>query len=187
MLGKTYAPDGNFSATTTELGLTWTGNKSIRGTDAFTPSATNFAIRNKTYFPDSSAKTKSGGSYDSQIHQLGIELSKPVNEWINLSGSAYGAYSGSVGAYAEGLFGVKLNPINLYNQSSQFDWSPLIRYEVGVGGGGGMDVGEGFIHQWTLGVDYDSFLGVVALELGRMQPLDGGTFAANVLQLGIAW
>ena len=185
MIGKTYAPDGNFSATTTELGLAWTGNQSIRGTNAFAPSETNFAIRNKTYFPDSGAKTKSGGSYDSQIHQLGIELSKPVNEYLSLSGSAYGAYSGSVGAYAEGLFGVKINPISMYNK--QLAWSPLVRYEVGVGGGGGMDVGEGLIHQWTLGIDYDSFLGVVALELGRMEPLDGGTFSANVLQLGITW
>jgi len=185
MLGKTYAPDGNFSATTTELGLTWTGVKAKRGSSAITPSETNFAIRNKTYFPDSSAKTKNGGAYDAQINQLGIELSKPVNNWMSLSGSAYGAYSGSVGAYAEGLFGVKINPINMYNDESTY--SPLVRYEVGVGGGGGMDVGEGLIHQWTLGVDYDSFLGIVAVELGRMEPLDGGSFAANVLQLGITW
>jgi hypothetical protein len=181
MLGKTYAPDGNFSATTTELGLTWTGVKTKYNSNDITPSATNFAIRNKTYFPDSGAKTKNGGVYDAQINQLGIELSKSVNDWMSLSGSAYGAYSGSVGAYAEGLFGVKLNPINMYN------YSPLVRYEVGVGGGGGMDVGEGLIHQWTLGVDYDSFLGVVALELGRMEPLDDGSFSADVLQLGITW
>jgi hypothetical protein len=185
MLGKTYAPDGNFSATTTELGLTWTGIKAQRGSSSIIPSETNFAIRNKTYFPDSDAKTKNGGAYDTQIHQLGIELSKPVNDYLSLSGSAYGAYSGSVGAYAEGLFGVKINPINMYNK--QLTWSPLVRYEVGVGGGGGMDVGEGLIHQWTLGVDYDSFLGVAAVELGRMEPLDGGTFSANVLQLGITW
>jgi hypothetical protein len=185
MMGKTYAPDGNFSATTTELGLAWTGNKSIRGTDAFTPSETSFAIRNKTYFPDSDAKTKSGNTYDSQIHQLGIELSKPVNEYLSLSGSAYGAYSGGVGAYAEGFFGIKLNPINLYNQSNQSSWSPLIRYEIG--GGGGMDVGEGLIHQWTMGVNYDGLLGIFSLELGRMGPLDGGTFGANVLQLGVSW
>ena len=187
MIGKTYAPDGNFSATTTELGLAWTGNQSIRGTNAFAPSETNFAIRNKTYFPDSGAKTKSGGSYDSQIHQLGIELSKPVNEYLSLSGSAYGAYSGGVGAYAEGLFGVKLDPISLYNRSRNSNWSPLLRYEIGVGGGGGMDVGEGLIHQWTLGVEYNAFLGGIALEFGRMEGLDGGTFGANVLQFGITW
>jgi hypothetical protein len=187
MVGKTYAPDGNFSAMTTELGFAWTGNKAIRDADAFVPSETNFAIRNKTYFPDDSARTKSGGIYSSQINQLGIELSKSVNDWLSLSGSAYGAYSGSVGAYAEGLFGIKLEPMNMYNDLSQSDWSPLLRYEIGVGGGGGMDVGEGLIHQWTLGVDYDSLFGVVALELGRMKPLDGGTFAANVLQLGVTW
>jgi hypothetical protein len=187
MLGKTYAPDGNFSATTIELGLNWTGIKTQRGLSSITPSETNFAIRNKTYFPDSDAKTKNGGTYDSQIHQLGIELSKPVNEYLSLSGSAYGAYSGGVGAYAEGLFGVKLDPVSLYNQSRNSSWSPLVRYEIGVGGGGGMDVGDGLIHQWTLGVDYDSFLGVIAVEFGRMEPLDGGSFGANVLQAGITW
>jgi len=187
MIGKTYAPDGNFSATTTELGFTWTGNKAIRDTDVIRPSETNFAIRNKTYFPDDSARTKSGGIYSSQINQLGIELSKPVNDWLSLSGSAYGAYSGGVGAYAEGLFGVKLEPMSMYNDFNQSDWSPLLRYEIGVGGGGGMDVGEGLIHQWTVGVNYDAFLGGVAFEFGRMKGLDGGTFGANVLQLGITW
>jgi len=187
MIGKTYAPDGSFSATTTELGITWTGNKATRDTDVFELSETNFAIRNKTYFPDSGAKTKSGGSYDSQIHQLGIELSKPVNEWMSLSGSAYGAYGGGVGAYAEGLFGIKLKPMDMYNDFNQFYWSPLLRYEIGVGGGGGMDVGEGLIHQWTIGVEYDTFLGGVAFEFGRMEGLDGGTFGANVLQLGFIW
>jgi hypothetical protein len=187
MVGKTYAPDGNFSATTTELGLAWTGNKAIRDADAFTPSETNFSIRNKTYFPDNDARTKSGGAYDAQIHQLGIELSKPINDYLSLSGSAYGAYSGSVGAYAEGLFGVKLEPMRMYNDLNQFDWSPLLRYDIGVGGGGGMDVGEGLIHQWTIGVNYDAFLGGVAFEFGRMKGLDGGTFSANVLQLGITW
>jgi hypothetical protein len=187
MLGKTYAPDGNFSATTTELGLNWTGVKTQRGLGGIAPSETNFSIRNKTYFPSGDAKTKNGGAYDSQIHQLGIELSKPINEYLSLSGSAYGAYSGGVGAYAEGLFGVKLNPISLYNHSRNSSWSPLVRYEIGVGGGGGMDVGEGLIHQWTLGVDYDSFLGDVAIEIGRMNPLYGGTFSANVLQFGITW
>ncbi len=118
---------------------------------------------------------------------MGIELSKPVNEYLSLSGSAYGAYSGGVGAYAEGLFGVKLDPISLYNRSRNSNWSPLLRYEIGVGGGGGMDVGEGLIHQWTLGVEYDAFLGGIALEFGRMEGLDGGTFGANVLQFGITW
>jgi len=187
MIGKTYAPDGNFSATTTELGITWTGNKVTRDTDVFRPSETNFSIRNKTYFPDDSARTKSGGIYSSQINQLGIELSKPVNDWLSLSGSAYGAYGGGVGAYAEGLFGVKLEPKGMYNNSNQLDWSPLLRYEIGVGGGGGMDVGEGLIHQWTIGVEYDNFLGGAAFEFGRMEGLDGGTFGANVLQLGFTW
>jgi len=187
MIGKTYAPDGNFSATTTELGLAWTGHKSIRDSNTFAPSETNFAIRNKTYFPDDDARTKSGATYASQISQLGIELSKPVNDYLSLTGSAFGAYSGGVGAYAEGLFGVKLDPIRLYNHSNQSHWSPLLRYEIGVGGGGGMDVGEGLIQQWTVGIGYDGLFGDVEVEFGRMKGLDGGSFAANVLQFGINW
>ena len=73
------------------------------------------------------------------------------------------------------------------NDFNQSDWSPLLRYEIGVGGGGGMDVGEGLIHQWTVGVNYDAFLGGVAFEFGRMEGLDGGTFGANVLQMGFTW
>lgn len=187
MVGKTYAPDGNFSSTTTEIGLAWTGNKTLRNSHTFAPAETYVAIKNKTYSPDDSARTKSGGTYDSQIHQLGIELSKPVNEWVSLSGSAYGAWSGGVGAYAEGLFGVELEPINLFNEADQNRWAPLLRYEIGVGGGGGMDVGEGLIHQWTAGVEYRTSLLGFVLEAGRMEGLDGGTFGATVLQAGAKW
>ena len=58
---------------------------------------------------------------------------------------------------------------------------------AGVGGGGGMDVGEGLIQQWTVGVGYDGSIGDVEVEFGRMKGLDGGSFAANVLQFDINW
>ncbi len=154
MLGKTYAPSGNFSATTSELGLSWTGGKG----------KTEYSIKNKTYQPDASARTKSGGVYADRIELLGFSLSKQVNDQVRVSGSAYGAYKGEVGAYAEGLFGVEVKP------------------------GGGMDVGEGLIHQYTVGTRVALSNTVdLSIDVGRMQGMDGGTFSANVFQIGLNW
>jgi len=169
MLGKTYAPSGNFSATTSELGLSWTGGKG----------RTEYSIKNKTYQPDASARTKNGGTYADRIELLGLGLSKQVNDRVRVSGNAYGAYKGSVGAYAEGLFGIDVKP---------FDLPVHVGYEFGVGGGGGMDVGEGMIHQYTIGAHVA--LGNkmdLSVDVGRMQGMDGGTFAANVFQIGLNW
>ena len=169
MFGKTYAPSGNFSATTSELGLSWTGGKG----------KTEYSIKNKTYQPDASARTKSGGVYADQIELLGLSLSKQVNDQIRVSGSAYGAYKGEVGAYAEGLFGIEVKP---------FDLPVYMGYEFGVGGGGGMDVGEGLIHQYTVGTRVALSNTVdLSINVGRMQGMDGGTFAANVFQIGLNW
>lgn len=187
MVGKSVAPSGNFSSTTAELGLGWTGIKSRSDRSVALPSETRYSIVNKTYFPDSGSRTKGGGEYASSIHQLGIVLSKPVNKWLTVSGSAYGAYKGGVGAYAEGLFGVEFRPLRLVGGSDS-GFQPLLRYEVGVGGGGGMDVGEGFIHQWNIGVSYPLWREFeLTLEGGRMSGLDGGSFEATVLQAGVSW
>ena len=169
MLGKTYAPSGNFSATTSELGLSWTGGKG----------KTEYSIKNKTYQPDASARTKSGGVYADRIELLGFSLSKQVNDQVRVSGSAYGAYKGEVGAYAEGLFGIEVKP---------FDLPVHVSYEFGVGGGGGMDVGEGLIHQYTVGTRVAlSNMVDLSIDVGRMQGMDGGTFSANVFQIGLNW
>lgn len=169
MLGKTYALSGNFSATTSELGLSWTGGKG----------KTEYSIKNKTYQPDASARTKSGGVYADRIELLGLSLSKQVNDQVRVSGSAYGAYKGGVGAYAEGLFGIEVKP---------FDLPVHVGYEFGVGGGGGMDVGEGLIHQYTVGTRMAlSNTMDLSIDVGRMQGMDGGTFAANVFQIGLNW
>ncbi|MBL6985402.1 MAG: hypothetical protein ISR74_07455 [Candidatus Thioglobus sp.] len=169
MLGKTYAPSGNFSATTSELGLSWTGGKG----------KTEYSIKNKTYQPDDSARTKSAGVYADRIELLGFGLSKRVNDQVSVSGSAYGAYKGDVGAYAEGLFGIEVKP---------FDLPVHVGYEFGVGGGGGMDVGEGLIHQYTVGtrMAVNNTMDL-SIDVGRMQGMDGGTFAANVFQIGLNW
>jgi len=169
MLGKTYAPDGDFSATTSELGLSWTGGKGEVG----------YSIQNKTYYPDASSRTKSGGLYAKQIELLGVSLNKQVNDVVRVSGSAYGAYKGEVGAYAEGLFGV---------DAKLFNTPVRIGYEFGVGGGGGMDVGKGLIHQLSAGVEIPLTNDIdIILNTGIMQGIDGGTFGANVFQVGLNW
>ena len=61
-------------------------------------------------------------------------------------------------------------------------------YEFGVGGGGGMDVGEGLIHQSTIGTRISlSQKFDITIDIGRMKGVDGGSFAANVLQVGVSF
>lgn len=177
MAGCTYAPDGNFTASTLELSLNWTGRQQIKETNGYKKFRTNYAIAHKNYFPTSSAKTKSGGEYKDRIDQLGIVISKPVNEYLNLSGSAFGAWDGGVGAYAEGLFGIELN----YHGSS-------IAYNIGVAGGGGMDIGDGFIHQLSLGYGWQLGRNTkLSFEIGKMKPLKGGSFEAISTQITLTY
>ena len=56
------------------------------------------------------------------------------------------------------------------------------------GGGGGMDVGEGLIHQSTIGTRISlSQKFDITIDIGRMKGVDGGSFAANVLQVGVSF
>lgn len=101
-----------------------------------------------------------------------------------LSGRGYGAWSGDVGAYAEGLFGVQLHTGDMLNQ---YNTQLEARYDIGVAGGGGMEVGDGIINQLIIGAKYaiSDTLSLRA-ELGRMQAIDG-TFAADTMIIGIDW
>jgi len=51
-----------------------------------------------------------------------------------------------------------------------------------------MDVGEGLIHQSTIGTRISlSQKFDITIDLGRMKGVDGGSFAATVLQVGVSF
>ncbi len=79
------------------------------------------------------------------INLLGIKISKFISSNVYFSTDALGAYSGGAGGYAVGLVGVGYR----YNNS----W--LFGADVGVAGGGGVDVGGGFIYQPYFAYQYN--------------------------------
>ena len=94
-----------------------------------------------------------------------------------------GAVSGGIGGYAEGLAGLRAGFSPAFAETSRL----FLSYEIGAGGGGGMDVGSGLIHQASAGWLWSPMPGLeLGLEAGRMEALDDGSFAADVYGVSVA-
>lgn len=195
MVGRTMAPDGKFNATTFEFGLTWAGMlinpKSkipylLVEDNQVDLILIDFSIIHKTYLPSKSSAKKGGIPYAPDIQQFGLCFAKPINIWLALTGSTFGAWRGFVGAYAEGLFGIKITPV--LKPFPTIKSHPIIHYEIGVGGGGGMDVGSGLIQQWTVGWEQmlSATMGVI-LSAGKMSTVRGGSFNATIIRIAFTW
>ncbi len=189
LAGQTLADNGGFEANTLMLALNWTPNVLNPDTapmstksGKFNPVKWRAFVDHKTYIPDNGILDKGGAEYASSINLLGFGVEKPITDWMAISGRGYGAWSGGVGAYAEGLFGVQLHTSEVI-RNSQLE----IRYDIGVAGGGGMEVGDGVINQLIFGAKY-SISDTLSLraEVGRMQAIDG-TFAADTVIFGVDW
>jgi len=189
LAGQTLADDGGFEANTLMFALNWTPSvinpgafKSSLNSNKFNAVEWSWFVDHKTYLPDSGIADKSGVSYASSINLLGFGVEKPITDWMSLSGRGYGAWSGGVGAYAEGLFGVQLHTSEII-RNTQLE----LRYDVGVAGGGGMEVGDGIINQLIAGARYSiSDTISIRAECGRMQAVNG-TFAADTVVIGVDW
>ncbi|OOZ42168.1 hypothetical protein BOW53_00895 [Solemya pervernicosa gill symbiont] len=137
----------------------------------------------KTYLPDDHSLNDEGAAYDDALHLIGLELSMPVSQSLRLRGSTQWAYGGNVGSFAEGLFGV------VYES----DYKLLDRiglsagYDVGVSGGGDMDVDDGFIHQAQLGLIVQLNESLSLAFMGGKMMSFGGAFKADLLQLQLNW
>jgi hypothetical protein len=103
---------------------------------------------NKTIYPKKSLKDKNGEAYESQIDFVAFGLEVPVNSWLNVITTTYWAYTGDVGAYAEGCFGIILKK-SLFPR-----WTLYHQTEIGAAGGGGINVNQGTIYQSLLGIGF---------------------------------
>ena len=193
------APDGHFTATGVEAGLAWQP-QAIKLASAYDRErlaeerlAAELAreaswrptVLHKTYWPTSDAIPVSGGAHDAQIHLMGIGLSHAIDDHVRVLGRAYGAYSGGAGGYAEGLIGFEagIQPIR-----GAPDHRLSMTYEIGAGGGGGVDTGSALIHQLTAAWTWNPAGNLHAdLGVGWMEPVGRGSFEAGVLQIGVGW
>ena len=112
---------------------------------------------------------------NNNINLIGIKISKYYNN-LYFSSDALGAYKGEAGGYAVGLVGVGYR---------YFDVSCGV--DFGVAGGGGVDVGGGFIYQANVGYEYDIDQDI-SLKLSILQTKAfKGLLDTTALNIGIVY
>ena len=182
MMGKTIAPDGRFRATAGEFSVTWSADKPVAKGDAQVFSSNDFrtihwvsSLSHKTYLPKSYVRNTAGMKFDKQLHLLGLVLSTPLNQSFSVTGSTHWAY--------EGMFGFIYKPA-VWAKSPL---SPVIQYDIGVAGGGDVNVDGGMIQQLKLGISY-RISDKLSLDLyaGRMQSR-ARSFVGDVVSIQLNW
>ncbi len=198
-VGYLTAPDGDLDAAALELGVSWDpllavlprSDERRRASRGQAPAeeleldSWHIGVHHKTYLPSSSSRAVGGGGMEPALQLFGLEIRRSLGEHLAITGGAFGAHDGGIGGYAEGLVGLEAG-------LAPFAALPELRleagWEVGAGGGGGMDVGSGLIHQVMGGLSWRTDRGLeIALEGGAMEPLGGGSFEAGVLQLSLGF
>jgi len=191
MAGRTVAVDGRLKATTAELAISWQGEKpSLSGKNARVFPSSKFKTRHwvtsvshKTYIPKDHTRKTTGEKYKDHLHLAGLDISSPITRFVSVSGNTHWAYEGGIGSYAEGMLGIRVNPL-LFSGSAL---NPVLQYDVGVGGGGDMDVDDGIIQQLKLGLRYQYSPKIsFGLFVGRTKSL-GGSFDSDMVNLQLNW
>jgi hypothetical protein len=179
MVGRIYAPQGKFSSTTLDVGLSWQAIKPNATTGIF-----SFSDKKYEFFPWRISTGVKTYFVKNSIPQslLGFELSMPINNYFDLNGNTYWAFAGNIGSYAEGMFGIKAHTKPL----TSYKITPMINTEIGVAGGGHITI-DGYLLQTTAGFSISSGLGFdVAVSGGRVQS-SGSAFKADVAELKLTW
>lgn len=191
-LGQTVAPGGSLNGTFLELGFSKSfhflapeGRGAERTPYLMKPDEQlhhfGMELKNRTYFSAPDLPDKNGVPYERSFNLLGFQLSKRINGNLNLLGATYWAYQGSYGAYAEGLVGLG------YRYPFASGWNLRAQVLGGAAGGGGIDLGNGPVIQYSAGLA--RALGTnwgIFLEGGQMRGLQGN-FKPYFLDVGLIY
>ncbi|MCA5005490.1 hypothetical protein [Sphingobacterium bovistauri] len=189
-LGHTWSPDGDFSGTFLELGVSKAFQFLIPKKTQRLYSLSNndyqrhifdITLLNRVYF-STDRLDKNGYPYDEAFNLLGFKFSKRIRNGLEAIGATFWAYQGSYGAYAEGLLGVGYNK-QLINE----DWTVKAHLLFGAAGGGGINLGSGLVYQYQLGLER-SLGGNWGIQsgIGQMRGLQGN-FKPIALDFGITY
>jgi hypothetical protein len=198
-LGYLDAPNGAFSGQTVGFGLAW-DPRMLRLRPSY--DRENLASQQmpshegkldvwqasahfKVYQPSRSTKTEAGGKHDTNLQLVGVGFERHIGEHASVVIRTAGAVEGDIGGYAEGTLGMRLS-------ASPFESFPncLVHgtYEIGAGGGGGVDLSSGLIHQATVGWIWAPAPGIeVGLDVGRVEAFSHGSFKADVVGVSFAF
>ena len=189
LAGRTYAPDGLFSANAYQMALSFgTSNPKVKkgtylfSSDAFENLQWVMSPSLKVYFPHDSTHKSTPEESEETISLVGIVMAVPLNDWVSIRGSTYWAMTGNIGSYAEGLFGAQLNspkftPLNI---------KANLMAEVGAGAGAGVNTSSGgFVTHYTAGLEIPMTKNTsLNLSAGHMETSDD-KFKANSIVLAI--
>ena len=186
LIGRSYAPDGLFSSTTYEVGISVKTDKPVtkKGTYLFpshsfdniewtmTPSL-------KVYFPYDSKHKATKEESQETISLVGVMFGVPLNDWFSIIGSTHWAMTGNIGSYAEGFFGAKLSS----PMFTPLDIKLNVMGEIGAGAGAGVNTKSGgYVTHYTTGLSLPvSKHTDLSLSAGRMATSDGSFQALSVL------
>ncbi len=177
-LGHIKAFNGNFQATSLMMSVNYT-LKSLSVGSSYQPLSSyqsfgdyevDITLANQTYIGNKR-----------NLNLIGMKIDRYLNNHDYFSAEALSAYSGNAGGYSVGLvgFGRRLqvrNNINLFTTLC-----------AGVGGGGGVDTGSGFIVQPMAGVQYaptDDF--AINASFGDVKAINGG-LNDLVVNIGVSY
>lgn len=136
----------------------------------------DIAFSNMSYLE---AQRKQGAA--KRVDLVGIRLNRPLNDTVFLTGQAYGAYAGEAGGYAAGMIGAGVQ-VPLGQR-----WTASTEALVGVGGGGGVDMGSGALTQIQAGLAYRLRPAwQIQLDLGKVRSSSGG-LDTNLVNLSLVY
>lgn len=186
LVGRTYAPQGRFSATTYEVGVSFSTENPVPKKGTYLFSASKFDNLKwemnpsvKVYFPYNSEHKNTQQESEKNIGLIGITLGVPIYDYISVIGSTHWAATGNVGSYAEGLFGLKLNtdaftPLNI---------KAIVQAEAGAGAGAGINTKSGgYVTQLVAGLEIPVGKNVrLGINAGEMKTSDNRFNAHTVM------
>ncbi len=188
--GRIYSVNGDFNATTFQADLMFGA-----GLPDYVPAIADLKVPENTplsvwyleisdreYYADHKARLKSGAPMQ-DVSELGLTLAYPLNPHLDFTGSGFSAYNGGAGGYSEGWVGLRAR----YPVPTMPSLEGILSANIGAGGGGGIDVSNGFLWDVRAGISY-ALSPSTSLDLSYGRTEAGtGTFAANTLQFGLGW
>jgi hypothetical protein len=178
--GYIAAPGGDFKAAMASLNLGYQlstasldgGARTFDSRGVLQPRRWRLRGVHQSYFPANSAR---------RIDLLGAKADTMISGHGYFTGQALGAYDGGAGGYAVGMLGAGITG------SSGRRWRYNAEFTIGAAGGGGVDVGGGFVFQPMLGLEFSLSPRLQLMVSGGGIVAPGGDLRAAVAEIALAY
>ncbi|MGB0880336.1 MAG: hypothetical protein ACPGTO_07190 [Polaribacter sp.] len=117
------------------------------------------------------------------LHQISLQLNLDINKNLYVAGQTSFANFGNAGAYAEGIVGLGVKSIPVFNKTTTF----FAQILGGAAGGGDISTGEGLILKPSLGVSYRLNNSLSLRSAVGYVKARGGELSSPFLNLGITY